>query len=147
MFFIINQIIDTQLYMHMKNHHYRMNYLKLDWSQCYLQNVALQKSQSPFSFFEPQPWTNLSCVLQMNTIFLFGDDMSIRWFVIYDACINSDSCRHNMVMHNKFDLWNLSFHNCTNVTMVFFGVIFPMVATKKIKIELYRHKFSIFFRI
>jgi len=30
MFLIINQNIDAQLYMHVKNHHYRMNYLKLD---------------------------------------------------------------------------------------------------------------------
>jgi hypothetical protein len=47
---VINQNIDTQLYMHVKNHHHHMNYLKLDWSKCYLQNVALQKSQSPWDF-------------------------------------------------------------------------------------------------
>jgi hypothetical protein len=31
-FLAINQNIDTQLSMHMKNHHCHMNYLKLDYS-------------------------------------------------------------------------------------------------------------------
>ncbi len=31
-FFAINQNIGTQLRMHMKNHHFHMNYLKLDYS-------------------------------------------------------------------------------------------------------------------
>ncbi len=49
-FFVINQNIDTQLCMYVKNHHHHVNYLKLDYSicllkfvsnKCYLRNITL----------------------------------------------------------------------------------------------------------
>jgi hypothetical protein len=57
-FLLVNQNIDAQLFMHVKNHHQHMNCLilvflhffsfKLFMCKCYLQKVTLQKFKSHF---------------------------------------------------------------------------------------------------